>query len=98
MLPGTRNSTYTNDDYKNAAPFAGIVKTAIEQARPQSPTREPRPDTGARFVEIPESQGIGTQVGQTMAGTLTGTSVDQAPKSAQAATERTTVQAGYPKT
>jgi sorbitol/mannitol transport system substrate-binding protein len=96
--PGTRTSTYTNPDYQKVAPFAGFVKTAIEQARPQAPTRDPRPYTGAQFVAIPEFQGIGTQVGQTIAGTLTGqTTVEQALKSAQAATERTMKQAGYPK-
>lgn len=96
--PGTRASTYTNADYKSVAPFAGFVMTAIEQAKPQAPTRDPRPYTGAQFVAIPEFQGIGTQVGQTIAGTLTGqTTVDQALKAAQSATERTMTQAGYPK-
>ena len=38
-----------------------------------------------------------TQVGQTIASTLTGTQVDQALKTAQSATERTMRQAGYPK-
>ncbi len=96
--PGTRQSTYSNEDYAKAAPFASFVKTAIEQARPGAPTREPRPYTGAQFVAIPEYQGIGTQVGQTIAGTLTGqTTVDQALKTAQAATARTMTQAGYPK-
>ena len=96
--PGTRTSTYTNPDYQKVAPFAGFVKTAIEQAKPTAPTRNPRPYTGAQFVAIPEFQGIGTQVGQTIAGTLTGqTTVDQALKTAQAATDRTMKQAGYPK-
>jgi sorbitol/mannitol transport system substrate-binding protein len=49
-------------------------------------------------VAIPEFQGIGTQVGQTIAATLTGQqTVDQALKSAQSSTERTMRQAGYPK-
>jgi sorbitol/mannitol transport system substrate-binding protein len=96
--PGTRLSTYSNADYKKVAPFAAFVQTAIEQARPGAPTQQPRPYTGAQFVAIPEFQGIGTQVGQTVAGTLTGQStVDAALKTAQAATERTMKQAGYPK-
>ena len=71
---------------------------AIEVANPTGPTANPRPYTGAQFVAIPEFQGIGTQVGQTVAGTLTGQStVDAALKTAQAATERTMRQAGYPK-
>jgi sorbitol/mannitol transport system substrate-binding protein len=96
--PGTRASTYGNPAYQKVAPFAGFVRTAIETANPNGQTREPRPYTGAQFVAIPEFQGIGTQVGQTLAGTLTGQStVDQALKTADAATERTMRQAGYPK-
>ena len=96
--PGTRLSTYENADYKKVAPFAGFVRTAIEQANPTGSTREPRPYQGAQFVAIPEFQGIGTQVGQTIAATLTGQStVDQALAAAQSATARTMKQAGYPK-
>ena len=96
--PGTRQSTYANPAYQQAAPFAGFVQKAIDVANPNGQTREPRPYTGAQFVAIPEFQGIGTQVGQTIAGTLTGqTTVDAALKSAESATERTMRQAGYPK-
>lgn len=95
--PGTRQSTYDNPEYKRVAPFAAFVQDAMANANPTGSTREPRPYTGAQFVAIPEFQGIGTQVGQTIASTLTGTQVDQALKAAQSATERTMRQAGYPK-
>jgi len=96
--PGTRQSTYDNPDYQKAAPFAAFVLKAIESANPNGQTKEPRPYEGAQFAAIPEFQGIGTQVGQTIAGTLTGQStVEQALKTAEAATERTMRQAGYPK-
>ena len=96
--PGTRQSTYDNPDYKQVAPFAAFVQKAIEVANPTGSTAQPRPYEGAQFVAIPEFQGIGTQVGQTVAGTLTGQStVEDALKTAQAATERTIRQAGYPK-
>lgn len=96
--PGTRRSTYDNPDYQKAAPFASFVRKAIEVANPNGQTKEPRPYTGAQFVAIPEYQAIGTQVGQTVAATLTGqVSVDQALRSAQAATERTMRMAGYQK-
>jgi sorbitol/mannitol transport system substrate-binding protein len=96
--PGTRKSTYDNADYQKAAPFASFVRKAIDVANPDGQTEQPRPYTGAQFVAIPEFQGIGTQVGQTIAGTLTGqTTVDQALKAAQSATERTMRQSGYPK-
>ncbi len=96
--PGTRQSTYSDPDYQKVAPFAGFVLKAIESANPDGQTEHKRPYTGAQFVAIPEFQGIGTQVGQTIAGTLTGQStVDTALASAQSATARTMRQAGYPK-
>ena len=96
--PGTRASTYASADYQKAAPFAQFVEKAINVANPDGQTKEPRPYVGAQFVAIPEFQGIGTQVGQTVAGTLTGQStVAQALKTAQTSTERTMRQAGYPK-
>ncbi len=96
--PGTRQSTYDNLDYQKAAPFASFVLKAIDVANPNGQTAEPRPYTGAQFVAIPEFQGIGTQVGQTVAATLTGQqTIDAALKSAETATERTMKQAGYPK-
>jgi sorbitol/mannitol transport system substrate-binding protein len=96
--PGTRQSTYENPQYKEAAPFADTVLQAILSADPENPTAEPVPYTGVQFVAIPEFQGIGTQVGQTVAAALAGQlSVDQALQAAQSATERTMRQAGYPK-
>lgn len=96
--PGTRQSTYDNAEYKKAAPFASFVLQAIDVANPNGQTEEKRPYGGAQFVAIPEFQGIGTQVGQTIAATLTGQqTVDAALKAAQAATERTMKLAGYPK-
>lgn len=96
--PGTRKSTYDNPEYQKAAPFASFVRKAIDVANPDGQTEQPRPYTGAQFVAIPEFQGIGTQVGQTIAGTLTGqTTVDQALRAAQSATERVMRMSGYPK-
>ncbi len=96
--PGTRVSTYSSADYQKAAPFGPFVQKAIDIANPNGQTEHPRPYTGAQFVAIPEFQGIGTQVGQTIAGTLTGQStVDAALKTADASTDRTMKQAGYPK-
>jgi sorbitol/mannitol transport system substrate-binding protein len=96
--PGTRQSTYDNPDYQKVAPFAAFVQKAINIANPEGQTEHPRPYTGAQFVAIPEFQGIGTQVGQTIAGVLTGqTTVEAALKTAESATERTMRQAGYPK-
>lgn len=96
--PGTRISTYENEAYLEAAPFAEFVRTAIENADPSNPTCPEVPYTGVQFVAIPEFQGIGTQVGQVVAAALSGQqTVEAALASAQAATERTMSQAGYPK-
>ncbi len=94
--PGTRKSTYENSEYKKAAPFADFVLKAILATDPAHPTAEPVPYTGVQFVTIPEFQGIGTQVGQSLAAALSGQmSVEQALETAQRATERTMKQAGY---
>ena len=94
--PGTRASTYASPDYKKAAPFAGFVLAAIDDSNPNGQTREPRPDTGAQFVAIPEFQGIGTAVGQIIASALVGqTSVEDALRRSQSVTDRTMRQAGY---
>jgi ABC-type glycerol-3-phosphate transport system substrate-binding protein len=94
--PGTRKSTYANATYVKAAPFAGFTKDAILNADPSKPTKDPVPYTGIQFVAIPEFQGIGTQVGQSVAAALSGQmSVDQALQTAQRAAERTMKQAGY---
>ncbi|WP_447528104.1 ABC transporter substrate-binding protein [Vreelandella sp. TE19] len=94
--PGTRESTYANEQYQQAAPFAEFVLNAIQEADPTDSTLEPNPYTGVQIVNIPEFQAIGTQVGQTIAAALTGDStVEQALDSAQRATERTMQRAGY---
>jgi sorbitol/mannitol transport system substrate-binding protein len=95
--PGTRQSTYDAAEYRQAAPFSGFVLNAIATAIPASPATATRPYSGAQFVDIPEFQGIGTQVGQDIAATLNGQStVDAALKSAQAVTVQAMQQAGYP--
>ncbi|WP_163558667.1 sugar ABC transporter substrate-binding protein [Halomonas sp. NO4] len=94
--PGTRESTYANENYQQAAPFADFVLEAIRGADPTDSTLEPSPYIGVQFVGIPEFQSIGTQVGQTVASALTGdVTVEQALQTAQRATERTMQRAGY---
>ena len=94
--PGTRESTYANEQYAEAAPFADFVLSAIQETDPNDSTLEPTPYVGVQTVNIPEFQSIGTQVGQTIAAALTGdTTVEQALDNAQRATERTMQRAGY---
>ena len=94
--PGTRKSTYANPEYMKAAPFATLVNQAIQTADLQHPSAKPVPYIGIQYVAIPEFQGIGTTVGQLLAGALTGqSSVDAALKQAQAQVTATMQQAGY---
>ena len=68
----------------------------MQTADPTNPCVKKVPYTGIQFVGIPEFQGLGDQVGQYIAGALSGNmSVDQALKNSQAAAERTMVQRGY---
>ena len=94
--PGTRMSTYNNQDYLKAAPFASYVEQAIKTADLEHPTAQPVPYTGIQYVAIPEFQSIGTTVGQLIAGTLTGqSSVDSTLKQAQSQVSAVMQQAGY---
>ncbi|MCW4148655.1 sugar ABC transporter substrate-binding protein [Halomonas sp. 18H] len=94
--PGTRESTYADERYIEAAPFADFVLKAIQDADPTDSTLEPNPYIGVQFVGIPEFQSIGTRVGQSIAAALTGDStVQEALDTAQRATERTMQRAGY---
>jgi sorbitol/mannitol transport system substrate-binding protein len=93
--PGTRQSTYDSAEYQHAAPFAGFVRNAINTAIPAESGTATRPYRSAEFVAIPAFQGLGTQVGQIMAATLTGqSSVDAALKEAQTAAEHAVQQPG----
>ena len=94
--PGTRTSTYENPNYQEVAPFAQTVLTSIESADIESPAAEPTPYKGIQYVDIPEFQAIGTQVGQRMAEALANkVSVDQALESSQAVAERFMRHVGY---
>ena len=96
--PGTRKSTYDNPDYQAAAPFAKVTLAAMQAADPTNPCIRPVPYTGIQFVGIPEFQSFGTVVGQNIAGALSGnTTVDQALKASQAASNRAVKQGGCQK-
>ncbi|MBV9653219.1 MAG: sugar ABC transporter substrate-binding protein [Acetobacteraceae bacterium] len=96
--PGTRTSSFAYEEYKKAAPFSSFVEQAIDHSNPNGQTKNPRPYTGAQFVGIPQFQGIGTQVGQSVAATLTGAqTIDQALSGSQTAVDRIIRQAGYQK-
>jgi len=94
--PGTRESTYTNADYKKAAPFADIVLSSMKSADPTHATLHPVPYTGVQFVGIPQFQQIGTQTTQNISGAIAGTSsLDQQLQLSQTQVTRIMTQAGY---
>ena len=94
--PATRRSTYEQEEYLAAAPFANFTLEAVQSADPTRPCAKPVPYVGVQFVSIPEFQAIGTQVGQSISAALAGqVEVVEALSSAQKATERTMRRAGY---
>ncbi|MDV6374990.1 ABC transporter substrate-binding protein [Deinococcus arenicola] len=97
--PGTRVSTYNNPNYKKAAgAFSGLVQSAINSADVTNATKDPVPYTGIQYVAIPQFQALGTQVGQFLAGAISGqTTVDQALKQAQTAADKVAKDGGYQK-
>jgi sorbitol/mannitol transport system substrate-binding protein len=94
--PGSRKSTYENQQYMDAAPFAAKTLEAMNLADPQNSTVLPKPYIGVQFAAIPEFQAIATQVGKLMSGALAGSmTVEQALASAQRLTTREMKRARY---
>ncbi|MEP5759121.1 MAG: sugar ABC transporter substrate-binding protein [Litoreibacter sp.] len=93
---GTRQSTYDNDKFKEAATFDEAELKAILSANPEDSTLNPSPYVGVQFAAIPEFQAIGTTVGQQMTDVLAGNiSVEEGLANAQAAADREMKKAGY---
>ncbi len=83
--PGTRTSLYHNPSYLSAAKaFAPITLASIDGTDPLHPTVNPVPYVGVQYVDIPQFETLGVQVGQQIAGAIAGTeSVAQALKTSQ---------------
>jgi sorbitol/mannitol transport system substrate-binding protein len=84
--PGSRTSLYNNPSYQTAAKaFAGITLASIDGTDPDHPTVNPVPYVGVQYVDIPQFEVLGVEVGQQIAGAIAGTeSVSQALKTSQA--------------
>ncbi|MFO8151247.1 MAG: sugar ABC transporter substrate-binding protein [Trueperaceae bacterium] len=94
--PGTRISTYERPEYLAAAPFAPMVLGAIQAADPLDATAEPQIAPGIQFVQIPEFQGIGSDVAQIVAEILAGNvDVDTGLERAQRLAAEAMQDAGY---
>jgi sorbitol/mannitol transport system substrate-binding protein len=90
--PGTRTSLYHNPNYLKAAKaFAGITLASIDGTDPLHPTVNPVPYVGVQYVDIPQFETLGVQVGQQIAGAIAGTeSVATALKTSQQAASQYT--------
>jgi sorbitol/mannitol transport system substrate-binding protein len=94
--PGTRISTYENQAYLDAAPFAQTTLELMLSADPTDSTRDPVPYIGVQFVGIPEFQGIGTDVSQVIAEALVGDiTVEQALERGNEIAREAMEEAGY---
>ncbi len=94
--PGTRRSTYDNENYQAKAPFANFVLSAIQGADPLDSTLKPKPYTGIQFVGIHEFPSIGYQVGLVMEQILRDQiSVELGLRKAQVLVEKQMTKSGY---
>ena len=93
---GTRQSTYSNAKFQDAAVFADAELNAILSADPQDSTLNPTPYVGVQFASIPEFADIGGYMGAQMTQALQGDlSVEEALSNAQAYADRVMTEAGY---
>lgn len=96
--PGTRKSTYKSKEYIKAAPFAGFVLNALENANEIESTLKPKPYIGIQYVGIPEFNAIGNQVGLEISEALKGEkSSDQALSACQSRVLEQMKSSGYVK-
>lgn len=95
--PGTRRSTYANPDYQKAAGhFSDLVLEAIEATDSVDSQAAWMPYRGLQFVNIPEFQTIGSQVGHVLTEALAGRiSIEAALEQAQHSTEQIMQKAGH---
>jgi sorbitol/mannitol transport system substrate-binding protein len=72
--PGSRTSLYSTPQYQSAAgPFASITLASIDGTDPDHPTVSQVPYVGIQFVDIPQFESLGVEVGQQIAGAIAGT-------------------------
>lgn len=94
--PGTRKSTYENEAYLAAAPFAIPTLKGIESASLVDNTAVEKPYVGINFAIIPEMQAINNYLGQQIAAALTAKmTVAEALDSAAENSDKIMKKAGY---
>ena len=93
---GTRQSTYENSQFRQAAVFAEAELSAILSADPTDSTMKPSPYVGVQFASIPEFADIGGYMGTQMTAALKGDlSIDEALANAQSYADNVMSAAGY---
>ncbi len=93
---GTRQSTYEQPEFQEAASFAAAERKAIDSADPNDSTLNPVPYVGVQYAAIPEFQAIGIMVGQQISAALAGqSSVEEALSRAQQLVDREMRKARY---
>jgi sorbitol/mannitol transport system substrate-binding protein len=93
---GTRQSTYAQPAFMQAARFAAAERQAIDSVDLADSTLPWSPYLGVQFAAIPEYPAIGIAVGQQVAAALSGrVPVDEALRLAQQAADRAMREAGY---
>lgn len=94
--PGTRYSTYRNEEYNAAVPFAKFVFDAIVGRAPNDATLNLSPYQDIQYVAIPEFAAIGTEVGININQVLKGKiSLNTALQKSQEFVEKKMRLAGY---
>ncbi len=69
--PGSRTSTYSIPEYKDAAKaYAPITLEVMSSVNPKQPGVNPQPWVGIQYVSIPEFQDVGNQCAQLVADYL----------------------------
>jgi sorbitol/mannitol transport system substrate-binding protein len=94
--PGTRTSTYKNENYLKVAPFAPVTLDAMNTATNNEPSCKSVPYRGTTSIYIPEWSDIGQNFAQGLAAAVSGkTTVDQWLNRSQAYATKVMTDAGY---
>ncbi len=71
--PGSRYSTYSNANYKQAAKsFAAATLNEINSVNVKQPGVRPQPYPGVQYIGIPEFEDLGTKVSQEITAAIAG--------------------------
>lgn len=94
--PGTRNSTYENEEYQKVAPWAKQTLKSINTATPNKPACPPVPYTGTAQINIPEYADWAFNFGQGFSAAVAGEkSVDQWLQESDTYTTKVMKESGY---